>query len=62
MPKDKKRFPSVRPEDGSSRLQANEDNRLPQPLRGIANFLNEEKAASQEDYKTLRKLKKNPKY
>ena len=62
MGKDKKRFPSVRPEDGSSRLQANEDNRLPQPLRGIANFLNEEKAASQEDYKTLRKLKKNPKY
>ena len=62
MGKDKKRFPSVRPEDGSSRLETNQHNRLPQPLRGIANFLNEEGAASREDYKTLRKLKKNPKY
>ena len=62
MGKDKKRFPSVRPEDGSSRLEANQHNRLPQPIRGVANWLNEEKAASQEDYKTLRKLKKNPKY
>ena len=36
--------------------------RLPQPIRGVANWLNEEKAATQEDYKTLRNLKKNPKY
>jgi len=36
--------------------------RLPQPLRGIANFLNEESAATRNDFKTLRKLKKNPKY
>ena len=62
MGKDKKRFPSVRPEDGSSRLEANQHNRLPQPIRGVANWLNEEKAASQEDYKTLRKQKKTPKY
>ncbi len=62
MGKDKKRFPSVRPEDGSKRLEANEHNRLPQPLRGVANFLNEERAASQEDYKKLKELKKNPKY
>tara|TARA_R100000234_G_C4980471_1_gene170547 strand:+ start:146 stop:331 length:186 start_codon:yes stop_codon:yes gene_type:complete len=36
--------------------------RLPQPIRGIANFLNEEEAATRNDFKTLRKLKKNPKY
>ena len=36
--------------------------RLPQPLRGIANFLNEESAATRNDFKTLRKLKKKPKY
>ena len=36
--------------------------RLPQTLRGIANFLNEESAATRNDFKTLRKLKKNPKY
>lgn len=36
--------------------------RLPQPLRGIANFLNEEKAATEQDYKKIRELKKNPKY
>ena len=31
-------------------------------VRGVKNWLNEEKAAAREDYKTLRKLKKNPKY
>jgi hypothetical protein len=31
-------------------------------IRGVKNWLNEEKAAAREDYKTLRKLKKNPKY
>jgi len=36
--------------------------RLIQPLRGIANFLNEESAATRGDYNTLRKLKKKPKY
>ena len=36
--------------------------RLPQPLRGIANFLNEESAATRNDFKTLRRLKKKPKY
>ena len=36
--------------------------RLIQPLRGIANFLNEEEAATRGDFKTLRKLKKKPKY
>ena len=36
--------------------------RLIQPLRGIANFLNEESAATRNDFKTLRKLKKKPKY
>ena len=36
--------------------------RLPQPFRGVANWLNEEKAAAQEDGATVRKLKKNPKY
>tara|TARA_R100000231_G_scaffold10198_1_gene12493 strand:+ start:801 stop:989 length:189 start_codon:yes stop_codon:yes gene_type:complete len=36
--------------------------RLPQPLRGIANFLNEESAATRNDFKTLRKLKRKPKY
>ena len=36
--------------------------RLPQPLRGIANFLNEESAATRNNFKTLRKLKKKPKY
>lgn len=36
--------------------------RLPQPLRGIANFLNEESAATRNDFKTLRKLKNKPKY
>ena len=61
-PEAKKKKHQDRPEDGSKRLNANEENRLPQPLRGVANFLNEEKAASQEDYKKLRKLKKNPKY
>ena len=58
----KKKKHQDRPEDGSSRLEANEHNRLPQPLRGVANFLNEERAASQEDYKKLKELKKNPKY
>ena len=36
--------------------------RLPQPIRGIANWLNEEKAATQEDGAKVKKLKKNPKY
>jgi len=36
--------------------------RLPQPIRGIANWLNEEKAAAQEDGATVKKLKKKPKY
>ena len=36
--------------------------KLPQPLRGAANWLNEENAAAREDYETLRNLKKNPKY
>ena len=36
--------------------------RLPQPIRGIANWLNEEKAAAQEDGAKVKKLKKNPKY
>mgnify|MGYP003108417795 CR=1 FL=1 len=36
--------------------------RLPQPIRGVANWLHEEGAAAREDYKTLRDLKKNPKY
>ena len=36
--------------------------RLPQPIRGIANWLNEEKAAAQEDGAKVRKLKKNPRY
>ena len=36
--------------------------RLPQPIRGIANFLNEEEAATRGDTKTLRRLKNNPKY
>ncbi len=30
--------------------------------RGVKNWLAEEKAATREDYQTLRKLKKNPKY
>ena len=61
-PDAKKKKHQDRPENGSSRLEANEHNRLPQPIRGVANFLNEEGAAAREDYKTLRKLKKNPKY
>ena len=36
--------------------------RIPQPIRGVLNFLNEEKAAATEDYPRLRELKKNPKY
>ena len=36
--------------------------RLPQPIRGIANFLNEEQATVEHNFKKLRKLKKNPKY
>ena len=36
--------------------------RLPQPIRGIANFLNEEKAATQGNFEKLRKLKNKPKY
>ena len=36
--------------------------RLIQPIRGIANFLNEEKAATQGNFDKLRKLKKKPKY
>ena len=36
--------------------------RLPQPIRGIFNWLNEESAAAREDGATVRKLKKNPKY
>ena len=36
--------------------------RLPQPVRGIANFLNEEKAATQGNFEKLRKLKKKPRY
>ena len=32
------------------------------PFRGVANFLNEEAAATRGDYDTLRRLKKNPKY
>ena len=31
-------------------------------VRGVKNFLAEERAAAREDYSTLRKLKKNPKY
>jgi len=42
--------------------KGNKKKRLPQPIRGIANFLNEESAATRNDFKTLRKLKKNPKY
>ena len=36
--------------------------RLPQPIRGVMNFLNEEKAAATENYPEIRKLKKKPKY
>jgi len=36
--------------------------RLVQPLRGVANFLNEESAATRGDFETLRKLKKKPRY
>jgi len=36
--------------------------RLPQPLRGVANFLNEEKAATEGNFEKLRKLKKKPRY
>ena len=36
--------------------------RLIQPLRGIANFLNEEKAATQGNFEKLRKLKDKPRY
>jgi len=36
--------------------------RLPQPIRGIANFLNEEQAATQGNFEKLRKLKKKPRY
>ena len=32
------------------------------PFRGVANFLNEEAAATRGDYDTLRRLKRNPKY
>ena len=38
------------------------DNLLIRGLKGAGNFLNEESAAAREDYPTLRKLKKNPKY
>ena len=36
--------------------------RLPKIIRGPLNWLNEEKAAATEDFKTLRDLKKDPKY
>ena len=36
--------------------------RLPQPIRGVLNFLNEEKAATESNYEKLRKLKKKPRY
>ena len=36
--------------------------RLPQPLRGIANFLNEEQAATQGNFEKLRNLKRKPRY
>tara|TARA_R100000458_G_C8142359_1_gene153001 strand:- start:32 stop:211 length:180 start_codon:yes stop_codon:yes gene_type:complete len=36
--------------------------RLPQPIRGVLNFLNEEEAAATENYSEIRKLKKKPKY
>lgn len=54
-------YDSVRPKDAPPK-KAKKKKRLPQPLRGAANFLNEERAASREDYATLKKLKKNPKY
>ena len=39
-----------------------EKKRLPQPVRGVLNFLNEESAAAREDYKKVNKLRNNPKY
>ena len=38
------------------------ENAAGKALRGIKNWLNEEGAASREDYAELRRLKKNPKY
>jgi hypothetical protein len=38
------------------------DNLLIRLIKGGGNFLNEERAASQEDYAELRRLRKNPKY
>ena len=42
--------------------QRKEKSRLPKPVRGVLNFLNEESAAAREDYKKVKKLKQNPKY
>ena len=39
-----------------------EAKRLPQPIRGALNFLNEESAAAREDYKKVKNLRNNPKY
>ena len=53
-------YGSVRPDEQNTEDAAGK--RLPQPIRGVLNFLNEEKAAATEDYPRLRELKKNPKY
>ena len=58
-------YDSVRPKDAppkKAKKVKKQKKRLPQPIRGVLNFVNEEKAAAQEDYATIRKLKKNPRY
>ena len=52
------KYGSVRPADAPPKKMK----RIPQPLRGAMNWLNEESAAAREDYKKLRNLRKNPKY
>jgi len=53
--KNKNAFDEQKTEDAAGK-------RLPQPIRGVFNWLNEEKAAATEDGAAVRELKKNPKY
>tara|TARA_R100000231_G_scaffold51982_2_gene43869 strand:+ start:61 stop:255 length:195 start_codon:yes stop_codon:yes gene_type:complete len=48
--------------DAKGKGNTKKKRRLIQPFRGIANFLNEESAATRNDFKTLRRLKNKPKY
>ena len=58
-------YDSVRPKDAPPKKNKKKKatkSRLPKIIRGPLNWLNEEQAASQEDYQKVRELKKNPRY